>query len=262
VPGEAGAAARVEDFFEAGVEGYAVNRDLPGVDGTSRLSPYLRYGEISPFQVWHAAQSRRDGRLGEDIRVYLSEIGWREFCWQLLYFNPELATVNYRQEFNAFAWEPDTGAELTAWQRGRTGYPLVDAGMRQMWQIGWMHNRVRMATASFLIKNLMIDWRIGERFFWDALVDADAASNAANWQWVAGSGADASPYFRIFNPVTQSKKFDPEGAYLLRYVPELADAGNLHEPWKGTSPGYPKPVVDLAETRQRALAAYKALGAG
>jgi deoxyribodipyrimidine photo-lyase len=262
VPGEAGGAARLEDFLDAGVAGYAVNRDLPGVDGTSRLSPYLRYGEISPFQVWHAAQSRRDGGLGEDIRVYLSEIGWREFCWQLLYFNPELATVNYRPEFNAFAWEADTDAELKAWRRGRTGYPLIDAGMRQMWQIGWMHNRVRMATASFLIKNLMIDWRVGERFFWDALVDADAASNAANWQWVAGSGADASPYFRIFNPVTQSRKFDPDGAYLLRYVPELAAAENLHEPWKGTSPGYPGPVVDLAETRQRALAAYKALGAG
>ncbi|WP_159802541.1 cryptochrome/photolyase family protein [Arthrobacter zhaoguopingii] len=262
VPGEAGATARLADFFDSLVEGYATNRDLPAVDGTSRLSPYLRHGEISPFTVWHAAQARRSGPLAEDIRSYLSEIGWREFCWQLLYFNPELATVNYRPEFNAFAWESDTGAELNAWQRGRTGYPMIDAGMRQMWQIGWMHNRVRMATGSFLIKNLMIDWRVGEQFFWDALVDADAASNAANWQWVAGSGADASPYFRIFNPVTQAKKFDPDGGYVLRYVPELADAENLHEPWKGAAPGYPAPVVDLAESRQRALAAFKALGAG
>ena len=182
--------------------------------------------------------------------------------WQLLYFNPELATVNYRPEFNAFAWEESTDAELEAWQRGRTGYPLIDAGMRQLWEIGWMHNRVRMATASFLIKNLMIDWRVGERFFWDCLVDADAASNAASWQWVAGSGADASPYFRIFNPVLQSKKFDPDGKYLTRFVPELENAENIHEPWKGSVSDYPAPIVDLKESRERALSAYKALSGG
>jgi deoxyribodipyrimidine photo-lyase len=261
-PGEAGAHARLDDFLDGAVHGYRDNRDRPALQGTSRLSPHLRFGEISPFEVWHAAQDHRDSSTADDIRAFGSELGWREFSWQLLYFNPELATVNYRPEFNAFAWESSTRSELEAWQRGQTGYPLIDAGMRQMWEIGWMHNRVRMATASFLIKNLMIDWRVGERWFWDCLVDADAASNAASWQWVAGSGADASPYFRIFNPVLQSKKFDPEGTYLVRFVPELADAANVHEPWKGSAPGYPAPVVDLRESRERALSAYKALSEG
>ncbi|WP_104117104.1 deoxyribodipyrimidine photo-lyase [Arthrobacter sp. B1805] len=257
-PGEAGAHARLDDFLSR-LRGYKDNRDFPAVRGTSMLSPHLRFGEISPFEVWHAAQDHGDSSTADDLRAFGSELGWREFSWQLLYFNPELATVNYRPEFNAFAWESSTQSELKAWQRGRTGYPLIDAGMRQMWEIGWMHNRVRMATASFLIKNLMIDWRVGERWFWDCLVDADAASNAASWQWVAGSGADASPYFRIFNPVLQSKKFDPDGAFLVRFVPELADAENVHEPWKGVAPGYPDRVVDLKESRERALRAYKAL---
>lgn len=258
-PGEAGAHARLDDFLDGSVRGYKDTRDLPAVQGTSMLSPHLRFGEISPFEVWHAAHEHRDSSTADDIRVFGSELGWREFSWQLLYFNPELATVNYRPEFNAFAWESSTLSELRTWQRGQTGYPLIDAGMRQMWEIGWMHNRVRMATASFLIKNLMIDWRVGEKWFWDCLVDADAASNAAGWQWVAGSGADASPYFRIFNPVLQSKKFDPEGSYIVRFVPELADAENVHEPWKGAAPGYPGAVVDLKESRERALSAYKAL---
>ncbi|WP_394253240.1 cryptochrome/photolyase family protein [Arthrobacter pityocampae] len=261
-PGEAGAHARLDDFLDGAAHGYRDSRNLPAVQGTSMLSPHLRFGEISPFEVWHAAQDHKDSSTAEDIRVFGSELGWREFSWQLLYFNPELATVNYRSEFNAFAWERSTQAELHAWQRGRTGYPLIDAGMRQMCEIGWMHNRVRMATASFLIKNLLIDWRVGEQWFWDCLVDADAASNAASWQWVAGSGADASPYFRIFNPVLQSKKFDREGRYLLRFVPELADADNIHEPWKGTAPGYPEPIVDLKESRERALSAFKALSQG
>lgn len=258
-PGESGAHRRLDLFLESAVHGYKDKRNLPAVQGTSMLSPHLRFGEISPFEVWHAARAHKNSATAEDIRVYGSELGWREFSWQLLYFNPELATVNYRPEFNAFTWEESTETELEAWQRGRTGYPFIDAGMRQMWDIGWMHNRVRMATASFLIKNLMIDWRIGEQFFWDCLVDADAASNAASWQWVAGSGADASPYFRIFNPVLQSKKFDPDGAYLRRFVPELANAENIHEPWKGSAPEYPDPIVDLKESRERALSAYKAL---
>ncbi|WP_026549923.1 deoxyribodipyrimidine photo-lyase [Arthrobacter sp. Br18] len=258
-PGEDGAHRRLAEFLDDHVSGYQKNRDLPASEGTSRLSPHLRFGEISPFDVWHAAQERKDASVGEDIRVFGSELGWREFCWQLLYFNPELATKNYRPEFDAFAWESSTRSELQAWQEGRTGYPLVDAGMRQMWETGWMHNRIRMVTGSFLIKNLLIDWRVGEQWFWDCLVDADTASNAANWQWVAGSGADASPYFRVFNPVTQSRKFDPEGKYLLRFVPELADAENIHEPWKGRAEGYPAPVVDLRESRERALAAYQAL---
>ncbi len=261
-PGEAGAHARLDDFLDSGADGYKDNRERPGTQGTSMLSPHLRFGEISPFEVWHAAQDHKDTSTAEDIRVFGSELGWREFSWQLLYFNPDLATVNYRPEFDAFAYEDPTTADLSAWQRGRTGYPLIDAGMRQLYGIGWMHNRVRMATASFLTKNLMIDWRVGEQWFWDCLVDADPASNASNWQWVAGSGADASPYFRIFNPVLQSKKFDADGTYLLRYVPELADADNLHEPWKGSAPGYPDPIVDLKESRERALSAYKDLPKG
>ncbi len=261
-PGEAGAHERLDDFLDGAVTGYKDNRDLPAQAGTSMLSPHLRFGEISPFEVWHAAHDHKDTSTAGDIRAFGSELGWREFSWQLLYFNPELATKNYRPEFDAFTWEKSTRNELRAWERGRTGYPMIDAGMRQMWEIGWMHNRLRMATASFLIKNLMIDWRVGEKWFWDCLVDADAASNAASWQWVAGSGADASPYFRIFNPVLQSKKFDPEGTYLIRFVPELADAANVHEPWKGSAPGYPGPIVDLKESRQRALAAYKALSEG
>ncbi|THJ66001.1 deoxyribodipyrimidine photo-lyase [Arthrobacter echini] len=258
-PGEAGAQERLDDFLDSGAEGYNENRERPGMQSTSMLSPHLRFGEISPFEVWHAAQDHKDTSTAHDIRAFGSELGWREFSWQLLYFNPDLATVNHRSEFDAFAWEDPTTADLSAWQHGTTGYPLIDAGMRQLHGIGWMHNRVRMATASFLIKNLMIDWRVGEKWFWERLVDADPASNAFNWQWVAGSGADASPYFRIFNPVLQSRKFDPEGRYLLRFVPELTEADNLHEPWKGSAPGYPEPIVDLKESRERALSAYKAL---
>lgn len=260
-PGEAGAWERLDDFLDGPVEGYAVNRDLPAVEGTSRISPHLRFGELSPFQVWHAAKASTNSSAARDIQVFGSEVGWREFCWQLLFHNPDLATQNYRRDFDGFAWQTPTQSELGAWQQGRTGYPMIDAGMRQLWDTGWMHNRVRMATASFLIKNLMVDWRVGEQWFWDTLVDADSASNPANWQWVAGSGADASPYFRIFNPVTQSKKFDKEGIYLKRFVPELRDAGNIHEPWKDANApaGYPSPVVDLAETRERALSAYQDL---
>ena len=260
-PGEEGAWARLDDFLDGPVEGYAVNRDLPAVEGTSRLSPHLRFGEISPFQIWHASKESTNSAAARDIQVFGSEVGWREFCWQLLFHNPDLATQNYRRDFDGFAWQTPTQSELGAWQRGRTGYPMIDAGMRQLWDTGWMHNRVRMATASFLIKNLMVDWRIGEQWFWDTLVDADSASNPANWQWVAGSGADASPYFRIFNPVTQSKKFDKEGKYLKHFVPELRNASNVHEPWKDADgpAGYPSPVVDLAETRERALSAYQDL---
>lgn len=254
-PGEAGAVERVTAFLEEGLEGYARRREEPGVEGSSRLSPHLRFGEISPYRLWHEL---RRAPQGDDLRTFKSELGWREFCWQLLYFNPKLASVNYRPEFDAFPW---AGTEhLRDWQKGRTGYPLVDAGMRQLRETGWMHNRVRMAAASFLIKNLLIDWRVGEKWFWDTLVDADAANNPANWQWVAGSGADASPYFRIFNPVTQSKKFDPAGNYLRRYLPELAglDDRTIHEPWKadGTASDYPAPVVELGASRSRALDAY------
>ena len=265
-PGEAGAHERLEDFLDGPAEEYGTGRDTPGVEGTSRLSPHLRFGEISPFRIWHALRERFAPGAPADVGIFRSELGWREFCWQLLYENPELATRNYRTEFDRFAWQTPSDAELGAWQQGRTGYPLVDAGMRQLWQTGWMHNRVRMAAASFLVKNLLADWRLGEAWFWDTLVDADAASNPANWQWVAGSGADASPYFRIFNPVTQSKKFDAGARYLREFLPELSglDDKTIHEPWKadGLAAGYPDPVVGLPESRARALETYQRLKDG
>ncbi|WP_394941597.1 cryptochrome/photolyase family protein [Psychromicrobium sp. YIM B11713] len=264
-PGESGAQQRVADFLDRQAKDYASARDEPAVEATSRLSPHLRFGELSPLQLWHVVEKTR-GLDPQDSAVFRSEVGWREFCWHLLYNNPDLATQNYREEFDRFNWLAPSPAELAAWQQGRTGYPLVDAGMRQLWQTGWMHNRVRMVVASFLVKNLLVDWRIGEQWFWDTLVDADAASNPANWQWVAGSGADAAPYFRIFNPVTQSKKFDAAGAYLRHFVPELAafDERLIHEPWKaspvlGQDLDYPEPLVELAASRERALAAYQAM---
>jgi deoxyribodipyrimidine photo-lyase len=265
-PGEQGGKVRLEAFLDGPAEEYGTGRDKPGVEGTSRLSPHLRFGEVSPFRVWHALRERFPRNAPADVGIFRSELGWREFCWHLLDWNPQLATVNYRREFDRFAWQAPSGTELEAWQQGRTGYPLVDAGMRQLWQTGWMHNRVRMAAASFLVKNLLADWRLGEAWFWDTLVDADAASNPANWQWVAGSGADASPYFRIFNPVTQSKKFDAAGRYLRRFIPELAglDDKTVHEPWKNSAaaPAYPAPLVGLQESRERALDAYQQLKDG
>jgi deoxyribodipyrimidine photo-lyase len=261
-PGEQGAGHRLEDFLEGPAEDYGTGRNVPGTEGTSRLSPHLRFGEVSPFRVWREIRRRFPHKVPADVGIFRSELGWREFCWHLLYTNPELATRNYRPEFDRFEWQPLNINELRAWQQGRTGYPFVDAGMRQLWQTGWMHNRVRMAAASFLVKNLLADWRIGEEWFWDTLVDADAASNPANWQWVAGSGADASPYYRIFNPVTQSKKFDSAGHYLRQFIPELAglDGKAIHEPWKaGDAPGYPEPLVGLPESRERALEAYAKL---
>lgn len=261
-PGEDGARRRLDDFLDGPAEDYATGRNVPAVEGSSRLSPHLRFGEISPYRVWREIRQRFPLKVPADVGIFQSELGWREFCWHLLDTNPELATRNYRPEFDRFEWQSLSTGELKAWQQGRTGYPLVDAGMRQLWQTGWMHNRVRMVAASFLVKNLLADWRIGEQWFWDTLVDADAASNPANWQWVAGSGADASPYFRIYNPVTQSRKFDPAGRYLRQFIPELAglDGKSIHEPWKaGHVPGYPEPLVGLPESRQRALETYSRL---
>lgn len=237
-PGEAAAAERLE-AFAGELDGYA-DRDLPAVDATSRLSPRLRWGELSPRQVWH--RIRAVG--GPQAEAFLRELGWRDFFRHTLFHEPELATRNLRPAFDAFPWAEPDPEELAAWRRGRTGIPLVDAGMRELWETGVMHNRVRMSAASFLIKNLLVDWRVGERWFWDTLVDADEASNPGNWQWVAGSGQDAAPYFRIFNPERQAARFDPDGRYLRRWIPEL-----------GTD-AYPAPIVDLAETRARALAAY------
>jgi deoxyribodipyrimidine photo-lyase len=246
-PGEAGAHDLLERFAAEGLEDYHL-RDQPGVEATSHLSPHLRFGEISPFQVFHRVEhGRLSGAARANAAKFLSELGWREFNASILFHFPALATENVRPEFNAFGWGSDYDAELKAWQQGRTGIPLVDAGMRELWHTGYMHNRVRMVAASFLIKNLLIDWRVGEQWFWDCLVDADEASNPGNWQWVAGSGADAAPYFRVFNPVLQQEKFDPHGDYVRRWVPE----------W-GT-PEYPEPIVDLKASRAEALAAYEAV---
>ena len=249
-PGEQGARDTLERFASDGLADYHL-RDQPGVEATSHLSPYLKFGEISPFQIYHRIEhGPLSGAARANAAKFLSELGWREFNASILFYFPELATKNYRSAFDAFVWSSEFDIELRAWQQGRTGIPLVDAGMRELWHTGYMHNRVRMVTASFLIKNLLIDWRVGERWFWDTLVDADEASNAANWQWVAGSGADAAPYFRVFNPVLQQQKFDPHGDYVRRWLPE----------W-GT-PDYPEPIVDLKASRAGALAAYEAVRLG
>jgi len=264
-PGEAGAIERLESFLDGPVEDYAEARDRPDDEtGTSKLSPHLAFGEISPRQIWNAT---KDNDYTSD--KFLTEIGWREFSYTLLFYNPNLASEYYKPAFDNFPWDSDA-AKVDAWRRGQTGYPMVDAGMRQLWQTGWQHNRVRMICASFLIKHLLTDWRVGEAWYWDTLLEADPASNAASWQWVAGSGADASPYFRIFNPFTQGEKFDPKGEYVSKYVPEIAGLPKkyIHQPWTapkevleqaGVELGktYPTPVVDHKEARERALAGYK-----
>jgi len=267
-PGESGAAQALEGFSGAGLRGYGETRNFPDQPGTSRLSPHLRFGEISPAQAWRTVEAAvaRGVAPVNDGEAFLRELGWREFCRHLLFHFPDLPSRPWRKAFERFPWRSDSAA-LRAWHRGRTGYPIVDAGMRQLWSTGWMHNRVRMITASFLTKHLLIDWREGEAWFWDTLIDADLANNAANWQWVAGCGADAAPFFRIFNPVLQGERFDPDGAYVKRWVPELSrvPASDIHRPWSsnrasgaGVSLGdtYPKPIVDPAAARRRALEAY------
>ena len=262
-PGEAGAKARLRAFVDEALSSYAGDRDRPDIQGTSRLSPHLHWGEISPGAVWHAiathVESKGSHALEAQAQKFFSELGWREFSSHLLFHFPHLPDGNFRAAFDAFPWRTDKTA-LRAWTRGETGYPIVDAGMRELWTTGWMHNRVRMIVASFLIKDLLLDWREGERWFWDTLVDADLANNAASWQWVAGSGADAAPYFRIFNPVTQGEKFDPDAVYIRRWIPELAkiDPRLVHRPWEASTPpkSYPPPIVDHAVARDRALAAF------
>ncbi len=273
-PGEDGAAARLAAFLDGPLKGYGEDRNRPDYVSTSRLSPHLRFGEISPRQIWHAAKaavmSGRSKASEKDLDKFLAEIGWREFAFHLLFHNPQLATRNFNPKFDAFPWREDDAA-LLAWQKGQTGYPLVDAGMRELWTTGWMHNRVRMVVGSFLVKHLLLDWRVGERWFWDTLVDACPANNTASWQWVAGTGADAAPYFRIFNPFGQGEKFDTKGDYVRRWVPEIARLPDLyiHRPWEapegmrlaaGVKLGlnYPRPVVDHDVARARALDALSA----
>ncbi len=267
-PGEAGAATRLSRFVEKAIGRYAAGRNLPAEEGSSGLSPHLRWGEVSPRQVWHAA---RAAGAGPDIETWLKEIVWREFSHHLLWHRPEMPDRPLRPEYEAFPFQPDAGL-LRAWQRGRTGYPIVDAGIRQLWRLGWMHNRVRMIAASLLVKHLLQPWQAGEAWFWDTLVDADLGSNSASWQWIAGCGTDAAPYFRVFNPVLQGEKFDPGGRYVRRFVPELAKLPdtNIHRPWEapdgvlreaGITLGetYPRPLVEPAEGRARALAALAGL---
>ena len=262
VPGEKGAQDRLNAFLDESLTHYADGRDIPSQDFTSRLSPHLHWGEISPRQIWMTLE--RDTPSSKNVEKLKSELGWREFSYHLLFHFPDLPTQNLRTEFDSFPWEQNNHA-LEAWQKGETGYPIVDAGMRQLWHTGWMHNRVRMITASFLVKHLLQPWQTGASWFWDTLVDADLASNSASWQWVAGCGADAAPYFRIFNPVLQGEKFDPEGLYVKQWVPELAsiESKKIHTPWTLTSPraDYPWPVIDLSAGRNRALSAYQTMKA-
>jgi deoxyribodipyrimidine photo-lyase len=269
-PGEAGARERLGGFLSRGLAGYGRARDFPAEAGVSRLSAHLHFGEISPFALWRGALNavERGAAPEADAEKFLAELGWREFNAAIGGRGRDLALTSFDPRFEAVAWRTSP-RDLEAWRRGRTGYPIVDAGMRELWTTGWMHNRVRMICASFLAKHLLLDWRAGEAWFWDTLVDADHASNAGNWQWVAGSGADAAPYFRIFSPMAQGAKFDPDGRYVRKWVPEIARLPDrwLHAPWTaapmvletaGVRLGetYPGPVVDHDFARARALEAY------
>jgi len=274
-PGSAGAEAQLDRFLREGLLSYPEARNRPDRAGTSRLSPHLHFGEISPRQVWCAVRRFAEQRSIPAVTwrgwQFLTELGWREFAHHLLYHFPHTPDQPLRSEFARFPWQTEDDW-LRAWQQGRTGYPLVDAGMRQLWTTGWMHNRVRMVVASFLVKNLLISWQDGARWFWDTLVDADLANNTLGWQWTAGCGADAAPYFRVFNPVAQGEKFDPDGAYVRRWVSELArlPAPHIHSPWQAPpavlkaagvnlNNTYPGPIVGALVSRERALEAYRRL---
>ena len=266
--GETGAFNRLSEFINSGIEHYKEGRNFPSKPFVSRISPHIHFGELSPNQAWHLAKLKGNNR---NIDHFLSELGWREFSYSQLYFNPDLPKKNLQSKFDQFPWE-ENSHNLKAWQQGQTGVPMVDAGMRELWLTGSMHNRVRMVVGSFLVKNLLLNWQHGERWFWDCLVDADLASNSASWQWVAGCGADAAPYFRIFNPVTQGEKFDPDGEYIRQYIPELKDLPNkyLYNPWEAPKEilaeanivlgkDYPNPIVNLKVSREKALEAFKSL---
>lgn len=268
-PGEQGAQERLEHFLSNVLDDYANTRNFPALDGVSALSAHLHFGEISPLRIWREAQMTS---FGQDADPWLRQLCWREFSYHLMYHRPHMCETNLKPSFKRFPWDKNPEL-LHRWQQGITGYPLVDAGMRELWRTGTMHNRVRMVTASFLTKNLRIHWLTGARWFWDCLVDADLANNSFGWQWVAGCGADAAPYFRIFNPVLQSRKFDPEGDYLRRWLPELSrlPKRHIHAPWEADTgdlrkagvvlnENYPGRVVDLQASRQKALAAWQALG--
>jgi deoxyribodipyrimidine photo-lyase len=266
--GEEGAYERFQTFIKEGLSSYKEGRNIPSEPFVSRLSPHLRWGEISPNQLWHLVRN-----IGDDSNIdhFCSELGWREFSYSQLFHNPDLPRKNLQAKFDGFPWA-ENDDYLRAWQRGQTGVPMVDAGMRELWQTGYMHNRVRMIVGSYLVKNLRLHWHHGERWFWDTLVDADLANNSASWQWIAGCGADAAPYFRIFNPVTQGQKFDPQGHYIRQYIPEIAGLPNkyLFSPWEAPAEvlqaagvkldsTYPSPIVNLKQSREAALEAFKSL---
>jgi deoxyribodipyrimidine photo-lyase len=266
-PGEAGAQEKLKVFLSNGLNGYSEGRNRPDKQHTSMLSPHIRFGEISIREIAKSIENVNT----EDAEIFYKELVWREFSYHLLYHFPHLVNTNLQKKFDNFKWL-DNQDHLKSWQKGMTGYPIIDAGMRQLYETGYMHNRVRMIVGSFLVKNLLIHWKYGQEWFWDTLVDADIASNSASWQWVAGTGADAAPYFRIFNPVTQSKKFDPNGDYIKKYIPELKNIHSkyIHLPSEldskslrsyGVELGndYPNPIVDLSITRERALDAFKEL---
>ena len=274
--GEQAAAIRLEEFLYGALKDYPTLRDRPDIFGTSRLSPHLHFGELSPRQILHAinqwqAVTPATGTV-RATESFLRELGWREFAHHLLHHFPQTPDHPLDSRFERFPWSRDYLEPLRSWQRGQTGYPIVDAGMRELWSMGWMHNRVRMIVASFLVKNLRVPWVEGERWFWDTLVDADLANNTLGWQWSAGCGADAAPYFRIFNPVLQGRRFDPDGTYVRKWVPELAPlpAKSIHQPWAvGTNAlrrhgmvldrDYPRPLVDLSESRRQALEAFQSI---
>tara|TARA_Y100000768_G_scaffold48014_2_gene31389 strand:+ start:9093 stop:10463 length:1371 start_codon:yes stop_codon:yes gene_type:complete len=245
-----------KSFIKTKIDDYKSERDFPALEKNSKLSPYIRFGLISINRMWHELNQIIPNK---SIEHYKSELGWREFSYYLLYHFPHLESKNMQPKFDNFKWE-NSNKYFNAWKKGQTGYPIVDAGMRELWQTGFIHNRTRMVVASFLVKNLLIDWRLGEKWFWDCLVDADYASNVASWQWVAGTGADAAPYFRIFNPILQGKKFDTEGKYIRKYIPELNSISDkfLNEPWETTHDlDYPDPIINYSYSRQRALEKYE-----
>ncbi len=268
-PGEEGAHSKIEEFISNGLINYKEGRNFPSNQNVSQLSPHLHFGEVSPNQVWYRAKTK-EGKLGikKDLDHFLSELGWREFSFNLLYHFPFLPKENLQKKFDNFPWDNDKN-KLKKWQRGLTGYPIVDAGMQELWQTGYMHNRLRMIVGSFLVKNLLLHWHHGERWFWDCLIDADLANNSAGWQWIAGSGADAAPYFRIFNPITQGQKFDADGKYTRKYLPVLNDMPDkfLFNPWEAPEDvlksagiklgeNYPLPIVEIGSSRQKALEAF------
>lgn len=273
-PGEAGAQKAFDRFIKAALAQYPTDRDQPAILGVSHLSPYLHFGEISINRIWHRLQflaTTADKQLQTSIEAFLRQLGWRDFAYHMLYHFPHTAEQPLRPEFSNFPWQKEV-TNLRKWQQGRTGFPIVDAGMRELWQTGWMHNRVRMIVGSFLVKDLLLPWQLGAQWFWDTLVDADLANNSFGWQWVAGCGADAAPYFRIFNPILQGEKFDKEGIYVRRWLPELQNLSTrwIHKPWQAPAAelkaagiklgkDYPYPIVDHHEARDLALEAFAAI---